>query len=231
MNSILINSIRPIRPIRPITKPVGEYLVLYASGGCGSFVKTIIYYYLTKLGKWNGYVFLKTNSHGNCHETLSHPLKSTCHCIFDIRACTMLNSDAKIVFITHDPDDIDIMLKLVYRKFTRHQPPSTIFLPKNYFKQLLDDMGSLPLDFFTNDLETIYYKIVKLSLDDWLNQNSPQLTDRDIEISFKTVLGKNDKDLHQIILDYLGVLERDAKVDSFINDYRTMTLNILNENS
>ena len=92
-----------------------EYAFVFCGGSCGSFVKTIWYYYLNKLNKWPHTILLEHGPLGDCHIE-KNIIPKHYHYVGDITNIRAQKSQTKIILIEFDDDDLASITLMQYVK-------------------------------------------------------------------------------------------------------------------
>ena len=192
------------------------YVLVFPGGACGSFVETIVYYYLYKTGKFLLPVKLELNeSTGECrinHSVIPHTHYTDFDNIYK----------SKIIAINYDEDDRFYIAKMMFHKNFKTWIPKNLDATMDYWseweelKKISGDEIKLE-ELFLVDLST---KVPTVS--NW--QEGLSSLSIDLLINFKQIF--ND-DLNQIIIDHLQT-SRLPEVDEFITQYRQINQKYFN---
>lgn len=194
-----------------------ELEVMYYSGSGGSFVYRTIYYYILQQKNTlaNREQLLKVDPVlGHCH---LHNMQFN-HAHYDsVCEWKKNNINKKLVLVTCEPDDEEIMFEMFFEKFCL---PLLDKSNRQNIKLETDPIGSWP-----NDPVELYKKFKNSgqSAAAWLNNVrqhvSPELID--LTISFKTIFGRSDEDYHTVITQFVNT-EPSESVTEFIEKYRSI---------
>ena len=182
-----------------------DYRFFFVGGSCGSFVKTIFFYYLRKLGHYHRLVKLAVNPiTGDCHGTLT---ESHCHNI------STLDHDKKIVLIDFDDNDRPVMSKMAFNKVAKAQILNDVTVLKTNWGinwPQLDNINWTVLEqFFVDNPDYLISSTWK----DQIKNINPVLT-----VRFKDVMSG---DLNNTIANYHQTTPL-VEIDKFIEDYRNV---------
>lgn len=198
-----------------------EYEFLFVGGSCGSFLKTIFYYYLYKHGRYPHPVKLTV-----------HPVTGDCHGVgqstpnyhepTDIEIIKQVNPTAKIVLISYEPDDLNLIIKMQYEKVFK----KWLYRNKDAAEQTWPELkGRMATP---EEQENSVKAVLASGYSTWLSKIDSCEVDKIIK--FKTIIGQSDEDLNQIITEYIQ-LDRLTEVEEFIKQYRLINQKYFNGNS
>ena len=192
---------------------LSKLFFIFPGGSGGMFVKTIFYYYLKQLGLYKERITLnKINLQtGDCHAYHYLNLFNG-HFPEDVVNIRNTHPDSTIIYIKFDADDIPLIVTLMYNKHFK------FWIDENW-EQAVKQWPELTNATTPADKEVAFFLNLTTKIDS--NWGSVDLTKVDLVIDFKTVIGKDKKDLHQIIVDYLEIT-RLPEVDRFIDQYRSI---------
>lgn len=183
-----------------------EYVFLFVGGTCGSFVKTLFFYYLYWTGKYKNPVQFKIDPDmGHCH---SNNLAKHYHSVYDI-----LDKNKKVIAITFDQDDQQAIIKVVVHKVWKHNLKTAPELLSQNWDGAFAHIDTSNI----KQLETEFLKQSHLLITpDWdrqVNKINPTL-----KIRFKDIMFGN---LNQLLADFFETNPL-PEVDKFIYEYRTI---------
>jgi hypothetical protein len=189
------------------------YIFIYPGGAGGMFVKTVFYYYLNRMGVFSQSIDLSAvinQDIGHCHNNIF--LGPHYHDPGVVSSVKSRHPDSQIVYIRIDQDDVLPITRMIYFKFV-----------KDWFKEHLVEAENKWVELHgatsEQDREQRYLSNLENKLPpSWLTDDVSQV---DFVLDFKTIYGKNNQDLHQIIVDRLGTT-RVPELDEFIYQYRTV---------
>lgn len=186
---------------------------VFPGGAGGMFVKAIFYYYLKQLGVYKDRIALDgiNLQTGDCHAYHYLNLFNG-HFPDDVARIRNETLDSTIIYIKFDDDDIPVIVKMMYKKHFK------FWIDEN-LEQAVKQWPELTNAITPADKETAFFKNLRSKID--VTWNSVDVTKVDLVIDFKTIMGINKTDLHQLIVDYLGVTQL-PEVDAFIKQYRSI---------
>jgi hypothetical protein len=194
------------------------YIFIFPGGSGGMFLKTIFYYYLTLSDK----SLLRKNNVtkdinldtvidsviGHCHNNIF--LGDHFHDPGKIDTTKSKFPESKIVYIRIEQDDILPLSRMIYFKFAKSWIKDNIFEAESKWLELKGAVTD-------QEREQRYFANLSSKVPiQWLSDDT---TNADFVIDFKTIYGRNDRDLHQIVVDYLKTI-RLPEIDKFILRYR-----------
>jgi hypothetical protein len=191
---------------------IEKLFFIFPGGTGGMFVKAIFYYYLKQLGLYKGQITLSgiNVQTGDCHSYHYLNLFNG-HFPEDVVRIRNTYPDSTIIYIKFDKDDIPLIVRLMYDKHFKSWIDENPEQAINQWPELENNLLS------AESKETAFFSNLVTKIDTmW---ETIDLADVDLVLDFKTVIGKDEKDLHQIIVDYLKTTRR-PEVDIFINRYR-----------
>lgn len=172
--------------------PIGN-TYFFVGGSGGNFIRAIFGYYQFP-EELNRSLCLNLNLEtGDCHDSMSPGWQT--HEANELKNYRLDNPFIDVIVISFGEDDIANIVNMVFNKSTKFW----------MIRENIDSTEEEQRNFATIECER-FLKELDCSLADFV-------------IDYKTIFGLTDVDLHQMIIDYLGV-ERLPEVDEFIDRYR-----------
>jgi hypothetical protein len=191
-----------------------EYAVFYFTGSCGSFIQRIfVYYQQLKENKDNKNLLIIDKDTGHCHPQLNYNYQHWSH--DDMR---QVDDNTKVILISYDNDDMNVISNMGYFKWIK---PTWLDKQKELAIQTWPKLESVIDD--PVQAKQVQKEITITGMTNWIKDVDLNLVD--FVIKFKTIIGKSNEDLNQLIADYVGVT-KSSVVDEYINEYRLINQKI-----
>ena len=194
-----------------------HYNFVFAGGSCGSFVKTIWNFYNAYINYDQIIKLLVNETTGDAHDNIMSYQHFHDHNVLHVKNN---EPDKKIIVIMFDHDDIDLITKLQYFKFTKPWLENNLDLAKNSYPAIADGLSD------PARCEETWREHLKRGYQHWLKHVDSE--NADFIINFKTIYWESDKNLNQLISSYLKTDAR-PEVDSYINEYRQTNYKLYGE--
>ena len=186
-----------------------DYVFIFRGGTCGSFVKLIWNYYRYIDQQCNLYINEVTGDAHNPNLPIHY------HNIGDILKLKKTDPNIRIVLITFEDDDIELISKMGYFKHTKKWLANTnnLEFAMKEWPEIAEGIKN------PATREITWMQHYSTGSKRWINDI--EINQADVIIDFKTIYGKTSKDLNKIIAEYFGV-EHLQEVDEYINKYRLL---------
>ena len=115
--------------------------------------------------------------------------------------------------IVFDLDDIELIIRLHYVKFTKDWLENNLETAKDLYPQMAEKLSD------PSKWQQTWLEFQKENYAEWLSLID--LENADFLIDFKTIYGKSDTDLNQLIADYFKT-STSLKAAKFISEYQSL---------